>query len=291
MDGKYVIKTPADAIDSKTEGPLRTDLYIPPYGPNQINEIRDYTASESGTTVNYHYSDQGAETFTVMKGRVQVVMNGKRFILEEGDIFNVEAWCPCSMTFLEADTVVREMCTNRNNKEYDLPDPADRVDTDKETVPEVAVKGKGIYEFGVEGIALALKVGRWQLGGLKEVWECRVGKGYRLEFSDRSDNEGLYMIRSGRFKVEVDGKGFAAGADDGDLIHIPANTAYSLTALSDDCVVQDFNVSCHLFRLLEMIEAARDYFPEKLKERAYIDYLFEANKLVKYKSFSKVDIA
>lgn len=287
LDGKYVIKTPADAIDSKTEGTLRTDLYIPPYGPNQINEIRDYTVSESGCAAGYHFSEKGAETFTVIKGSVSVIMNGKRFVLEAGDILNVEAWCPYSMTFLEAGTIVREMCTNRNNKEHDLPEPAGVVDVAKESIMEAAVKGKGAYEFSTQGIRFVLKTGRWQLGGLKEVWELCVDKGRCLTYSGDCESAGLYMVRSGRFQVEVDGKEFVADANDGDLIHIPSHTAYSLTALSQDCVIQDFNVTCHLFRLLEMLEAAQDYFPEKLKDQEYVDYLFEANKAANFKNVIK----
>jgi len=288
MDGKYVIKTPSDAIDSRTEGPLTADLYIPPYGPYQLNEIRDYRVSEAGYKVGYHYSDKGMETFLVIKGSIEVVLNGKKFVLTAGDILNVEAGCPYGMTFLEAGTVIRQMCTDRNNREYDLLEPASCADTDKEKVNEVAADGKGLYSFGAEGLRLVLKVGRWQLGGYKEVWELQLDKGYRLQYNDSAESEGLYMVRSGQLTVEVDGEEFHASADDGDLIHIPVNTPYSLTALTDDCIIRDFNVSCHLFRLLEMIEAARDYFPEKLKEQAYLDYLIEVNKAIKFTSLQKV---
>lgn len=288
LDSKYVIKTPAGAIDSKTEGSLTTDLYIPPYGPKQINEVMDYTAGK-GYTVGYHYGETGAETFTVIKGSVQIVMNGKRFMLEEGDIFNVEAWCPYSMTFMEEGTVVREMCTNRSNKEYDLPEPAKVVEVAKESVREVSPKGRGIYEYSAGGIRFVLKTGRWQLGGLKEVWELCIDCGRRIEYGKASESAGLYMVRSGRFQIEVDGRAFIADFDDGDLIHIPAGTAYSITALSKDCVIQDFNVTCHLFRLLEMIEAAQDYFPDKLKDQDYMHDLLEVNQAVHFKDVIRFD--
>jgi len=66
------------------------------------------------------------------------------------------------------------------------------------------------------------------------------------------------------------------------------NTAYSITALEDDCVIRDFNVACHLFRLLEMIEAAQDYFPEKLRDQEYYNYLIDVNKAIKFESLKKV---
>jgi quercetin dioxygenase-like cupin family protein len=288
MDGKYVRKTPDDALESVMEGRLKMDLYLPPYGANQMNEIRDFTALEAGYRVGYHYSDKGMETFAVIKGSVEVVLNGKKFILTEGDILNVEAWCPYGMTFLEEGTVVREMCTDRNNKEYDLPEPATVADAAKEDIGEAAVSGKGLYEFSAEGINLILKVGRWQLGGYKEIWEMKLDKGYRIQYNDKAESEGLFIVNSGRFMVEVDGK--EVPADAGDLIHIPVCTSYSLTALDEDCVIRDFNVSCHLFRLLEMIEAAQDYFPEKLGDKEYFDYLISANNAVKFEGFSKVSV-
>ena len=289
MDGKYVMKTPSDAVYSKTDSPLTVDLYIPPYGPFQLNEIRDYTVSEAGYKVGYHYGDKGFETFAIMKGSVEVVLNGKKFVLNEGDIMNVEAGCPYGMTFLEAGTVVRQMCTDRNNKEYDMLEPACCIETDKEKINEVACDGKGLYTFSTKGLAMVLKTGRWQLGGYKEVWELQLDKGFKLSYNDSAESEALYIVKSGRVLVEVDGEEFYAGADDGDLVHIPVNTAYSLTALTDDCVIRDFNVSCHLFRLLEMIEAALDYFPEKLEDKEYYDYLIEVNKATKFESLQEVN--
>ena len=253
------------------------------------DKVKDYTVSESGRIARYHYAEKGAKTFTVMKGSAGIVLNGKKFVLTEGDIFNAEAWCPYSIALLTDDTVVREISAGRRGPERYLPDPAALVETDKENIREAACKGSGIYEFCAEGIKLQLKVGRWQLDGYKEIWEYCMDKGYRLAFNDRTDVEGLYMIRSGGFRMEADGREFVAGEGGEELVRIPANTAYAFTALSDDCVIQDFHVVCNLFRLLEMTEAAQDYFPEKLLEQSYIDYLFEANQVVAYESFEKVE--
>jgi len=253
------------------------------------DKVKDYTVSESGRMARYHYVERGARTFAVMKGSVQVISNGRKFVLTEDDIFNAEAWCPYSMTFLSDDTVVRGISLFGPEPQKDLPDPAAWAYVDKSSVLEVSAKGQGIYEFSVAGIEFLLKVGRWQLDGLKEIWEFRIEKGYRLAFNDRTDKEGLFMVKTGRFRVEIGDDEFVADEGEGDLIRIPANTAYSLTALSDDCVIHDFNVTCHLFRLLEMIEAARDYFPEKLSDEEYIDYLLEANKVHMFESFGKVE--
>ena len=252
--------------------------------------VKDITVSESGNMARYHYAEKGEKTFTIMQGSAEAVLNGKKFTLTEGDILNAEAWQPYSISLLSDDTVVREIsaCCGLGPERV-LPDPAALADVDKACVNEVAAKGKGIYEFCAKGIRLILKVGRWQLGGSKEIWECCIDKGYRAAFGGGPDREGLYMVRSGSFRVEADGEEFIAGGGEDGLVRIPAGAAFAFTALEDDCVIQAFNVSCHLFRLLEMTEAARDYFPEKLDEQDYIDYLFEANKLTAFESFELVE--
>jgi len=162
------------------------------------------------------------------------------------------------------------------------------VDADKSLVCEVSEQDKGVYQFDVTGLSLLLKVGRWQLNGNREIWECRLDKGYRVAFNDFSETVRYYMVKNGLFRFELDGREFTTDTIEDDLVRVPAHTAYAFTALSEDCVIQDFHVRCHLFRLLEMLEAVRDYFPEKLKGRAYVDYLFEMNNVVAFESFKKV---
>jgi len=253
------------------------------------DKVKDYTISESGRLARYHYVERGAKTFTVMKGSVQVVSNGRKFVLTEDDIFNAEAWRPYSMTFLTDDTVVREISLFGREPRQDLPDPAAWAYADKANVDEVSAKGQGIYEFAVSGIKFLLKVGRWQLDGLKEIWEFLMDKGYRIAINDSLDRESLFMIRSGRFLVKIGDDEFVAGEGGEGLIRVPPKTAYAFTALSDDCAILDFHVTCHLFRLLEMVEAARDYFPERLSDEEYLDYLCEANKVYMFESFGKVE--
>jgi len=250
-------------------------------------KVIDHTTSVSDHLARYHYGGKESKTFTVMKGGVRVIVNGKMVVLAEGDIFNAEAWCPYNMTFLENDTVVREISEEGCGTEFTLPDPAAWIDADKAQIREVSEKGKGIYQFDTKGMSLLLKVGRWQLNGIREIWECRIDNGYRIAFNDRSESENVVMIRRGLFRFETDGAEFIAGSNGNDIVRIPAKTAYAFTAASDDCVIQDFQVTCHLFRLLEMVEAAQDYFPEKLEMQEYIDYLFEANKVVAFESFKK----
>jgi Gentisate 1,2-dioxygenase len=249
--------------------------------------VKDFTVTGGKSLARYHYAEKGAKTYVVLKGSVGAVLNGRKTVLTEGDIFNAEAWYPYSLELLGDDTVVREVSACKSKHVCFLPDPADPVDTDKAEIGEVSCKGKCIYEFSAEGINLQLKVGRWQLDGVKEIWECNVEKGYRIAFNNRLDCEGLYMIKSGEFLVQVDDREFILDESTGEIVSIPAETAFAFTALTENCVIQDFSVDCHLFRLLEMVEAAQDYFPEKLEDQSYKDYLFEANKVIAFESIKK----
>lgn len=289
INNKYVVRTPDDAIHSKFDGPCKIDLYIPPCGSGQINEVRDSTYVLGNFRLPYHYHDKGVETFIVHKGCVQVTLNGKRFILEEGDIINIEPWCPHGFVFIDEGVVLREMFTDAgtSHRTFSMPEPVDCEWVGKNTVLEVTCKGEGKEVFAFEGIKFLLKVGRWQLRGFKEVWEYQMKKGYQLQLGNASESEGVYFVKGGRFIVEINGEVLFASAEEGDLIHIPAYSSYTLTAVSDECVIHDFNVSAHLFRLLEMIEAAQDYFPEKLKDSEYMGYLLEANNVHNFTSFKK----
>jgi len=251
------------------------------------NIVRDYTLSDSECLTGFHYADKGARTFTVLKGNVSVILRGKKIVLTEGDIFNAEAWFPFSMTLLCEDTVVREISAGESGTVHYLANHSKSDDAVKEKFCEVSCKGKGLYEFNTKGLSLQLKAGRWQLDGGREIWEYRPEKDYRLAFKG-SERESVFMIRSGRFRIETEDRDFVAEVGGEDLVRIPAGTAHAITALSKDCCIQDFSVLSHLFRFLEMVEAARDYFPEKLDDKDYTDYLFEVNKVITFESFEKV---
>lgn len=287
LNEKYIIDTPDDSIITESKEGLTTKLYVPPYGPEQINCIIDYIVEKGGYSEPYHYFKTGIETFIIMKGRVETIMNGKKFELEEGDILTVEAWCPYRLKFIGDNTVVRVLRTARNDSEVIMLDPVNCDDVDKSKVNEVTGKDQGIYSYMTEGIRLDMKVGRWQLDGYKEVWEYRIKKGYKIYLNSNKDEEGLYLVSNGQLGIQINGKE-DIDAINGQLIYIPSGTAYSIEALSKDAVLLDLNVTCHLFRLLEMIEAAQDYFPEKLKDEGYLDHILKINDGLQYKKFERV---
>lgn len=253
--------------------------------------IKDNTYIEVGYKIPYHYHEKGFLTFLIEKGVIKVTLNGKAFTLEEGDIVNFEPFCPYGYEIAAANTQIKEMYTDfeQVGNYFELPEPVDCEEIRKEDVSFVVTKDSGRHIFQHEGISFYQKTARYQLGGLKEIWEYRIDKGYKLNFNAECDEEAVYFVRSGELEVISEGEVFKASKEGQELIRIPANTAYSMKAITDESIVIDFNVTSHLFRLLEMVEAAEDYFSEKLDDKEYVNYLYEVNKLHNFAGFAKAE--
>lgn len=266
------------------------DLNITLY-EHKAHVIKDNTYLEAGHRVPYHYHEKGFLTFLIKKGAVKVTLNGRVFTLEEGDMINFEPFCPYGFEIVAANTQIREMYTDFEQVDnyFELPEPVDCEAAEKDEIFFAMPKDSGRHVFSHEGISFYQKTARYQLGGLKEIWEYRIDKGYKLSFDSKCDEEAVYFVKSGGFEVTSEGKTFRASEEDQELIRIPANTAYSIKAMADDCALIDFNVTSHLFRLLEMVEAAEDYFSERLEDKEYVQYLYDVNKLRNFAGFEKAE--
>ena len=259
----------------------------------KITGIMDAAVLNENHNQPYHYHREGFETFLVLEGSVGATVNGRRFTLHAGDMIHLEPWLPHRFTFPEEGCrllwLQPEGMTRPEGQDQILPDPVNLVDADKRAVEQVSCKDEGTVDFGFEGIRLYLKTGRWHLGGFHEIWECRMDAGYRLQLSGEEEKETFYLANGGRFQVEMAGETRFAGGTDHRGIRIPPHTPCRITAVSEDCALLACNVSAHLFRLLEMIEAAQTYFPEKLADPEYLAYLFTVNKAGNFKSFQRVE--
>ena len=308
MKNNIIIKTPADAIKSYDDGRRSVTLCVPPCGDKHINEVIDTVYYEKGYYIPYHYADRGAETLLVLKGRVEVTLYGKVCECGEGDFVNILAHCPYSLKTLEDGTVIRGIYTDLNmssmykdmelleknalpcskkadyisevyNAEHSffaLTEPVDTVKVEKGTLPQITAKDFAIYEYnGWEGVNCKLKVGRWNLKRVKEIWQFEIDKGYQLQYFKPNKNERLYHVQTGKVKIEAFGE--TLFAEEGDLIHIPQYTPFALTAMSEKTVILDLNVSTRLFRMLEMLQLAQRDEPEKVADPEWMKWLLDMN--------------
>ena len=283
-------------------------MYVLPFGDKQINEVIDTLYYEKDYKVPYHYSDKGAETLLIIKGKVEVTLYGKTCECEEGDFINIPSYCPYSLKTLEEECVIRAIYTGIDitakysglellsasalEKLYDkdfiekefnpshgfiaLTEPVDTEKASKDALAQITAKGSAIYKYdGWPGISCELKVGRWNLKRSSEIWQYTIDKGYTMQYFKPNKNESLYSVKSGELKVEIGGD--ALFAKDGDLVHIPPYTPFTLTAISEKTEVYDLSVQTRLFRMLEMLELAQRDEPEKVADPEWLEWLLGMN--------------
>ena len=272
---------PTDAIHVVDEADYVGHLYHLATGARQENEI-SVTYYAKGTTVAYHMHTRGFETFTLDKGRAEVIIAGKKCIIEAGDMVHIEPYMPHGFKFLEDGSAWRELFQgmdlfgNHNDKFYinngnmalmegtgflsalrekngscRLEEPV-AIEVDKADMPMICPRGTGEETFSFDGFSMTLKIGRWRLSGNKEVWEYRSGKNMCFRFGPDGQHEAIYFVCEGRVRVQAAARHFTAQA--GDIIAIPQYTPYTLQALEDDTVLHDYNCKATLFHLLEDIE-------------------------------------
>jgi quercetin dioxygenase-like cupin family protein len=305
---KIVINGFEDGIFEACDGEKAIYQYTAPYGDKKLNEIGDARYLKSGYKMPYHYNDRGAVSYIILQGSIEITLYGKTCVCEAGDIINIPANLPYGFITLEDETVIREMFTGmdvlakRKDRElltrnalsyacdaefiaedfdpkhgtFALAEPVDTEVVEKESLPQVTAENDAIYEYGGwEGLYFKLKVGRWNLKNVKEIWEITIDKGYRLEYLKPTANEALYTVKSGSVKVDVDGEELIAEA--GDIIHIPQYTPFAITAIDEDTMVYDLDVSSRLFRLLEMLQLAQRDEADKVADPEWMAWLLDMN--------------
>ena len=214
-NNKIVLKTVEDAIRVFDDGACSVRLFAPPSGDGRINEVIDTVYYGKNYHVPYHYADKGAETLLILNGKVEVTLYGKTCKCEAGDFINIPAHCPYSLRTLEEGCKVRGIYTGRDmtakfrglellsknalperyhadfisnefNPEHNyfaLTEPVDTEKADKDALPQITAKDGAIYEYrGWPGILCELKVGRWNLKRVKEIWRYTIDKGYQLQY-------------------------------------------------------------------------------------------------------------
>lgn len=304
---KTVMKTVQDAIETFNFGNRKVFFYVESNRGEKINQICDSLYPFGNYKMPYHYHDCGAVTYMVIRGSVELILNGEKSICKEGDIVNVPSHCPYGMTILEEDTLVREIYTNIDALEayYDieqmklggnafaatsgaktefeekhhyfvLTEPVEIKDADKKKVHQISTEEKEIYRFnGWEGINCILKVGRWDLKRVKEIWEYKLSKNYQLQYFNSDKNESIYTVKSGKVMAEINDEIYFA--EEGDIIHVPAYRAFTITAVEDNTSIYNLNVTTRLFRMLEMLELAQRDEAENTKNKEWMNWLLELN--------------
>lgn len=308
---KFVMKPAVDALRTFDMGNKQIYFYTDysnPGGQNKALQACDAFYPFGDYELPYHYHDKGSVTYLIIKGQVELTLNGKICTCDEGDIINVPSHCPYGMKIIGKGALIREIYTDldalgaytdlellgagefssscdpvymeekfaEEHHYFVLTEPVEKEKTEKAALAQITPKGASIYSYeGTEGIACSLKVGRWNLKRVREIWEYALDVNYQMQYSNPGGNERLYSIVSGSVMVEVRGRRYMAEAND--IIHIPAYTPFTLTAAEAGTVISDLNVSTRLFRMLEMLELAQRDEPENAADAKWMKDLLELN--------------
>ncbi|MBQ1908126.1 MAG: cupin domain-containing protein [Firmicutes bacterium] len=296
---RYVIRMmePSDWLRHYNEGGEVVNDFILPRGPREQDEFSD-TIYHAGTEVPYHWHENGWETFEVANGSVDCVVNGVHFILQKGDLLHLPPYTAHGFTFLEEDTIWRELFQSMNmsggifeknmvnnnyperreNEEFmrmyrpkkleprQRPAAWDDPLTDHSEVFQVRTPDFAWTAHEGNGYSLKLKISKSETGGCKEIWHADLKKGLRAEFAYPHMGYDLYYIQKGRLELTVDAthehkapQKFIVEGDS--IIDIPPCTTYSIMVL-EDTALYDYGGAADLQACLEDLRRIRLDQPE-----------------------------
>jgi len=274
-------------------------------GIRKNNEMSDYVVNK-GDTIPLHTHDYGYELFYVIKGTVTAVTGGYRTEAGPGDMLLIRPHTPHGFVYRE-DTLwwellsdlcmwddvwsidrVFENCPDlffkdpvfngkfmRNKGQTDYPEypMADMTEVKPGRLPGFLSKDMYYKKYSLPGIECRLKYPKWDLNGLKEVWEFVLDKGVSVDFGSHYFSEELMVVAGGSVRVDVQNEE-PQTAVKGMVINIPNYTAHKITALEDRTVLQDFNVQFDLLLMLDEIEAYRRWGSGRIG-KAYLRETFK----------------
>jgi hypothetical protein len=289
-----------DEYADGSEPRSRCWYFVEPYGPYQINEACD-ASYYVGNKVPYHEHWTGYETFLVDGGSVEVSSMSRRAVARKGDIVHYAPYVPHMVHFLEDGTIwrafhqglqmvqgkieelrVRDMYPDDFNApnfkqdvsarlhlavRYDYMEP-ECTEVSANEIACIRPYDFALAKFNFDGLELRLKVGRWETGGAREVWQLLLRSGYTLSWAPNNIHPLLFDVFDGSVEVRLDGMD-AFTAKTRDILHIPKFLGGSIKTL-EDTVLLDCGCQGYLTRYLDELNAYRVREPEKLRKDGFI---------------------
>ena len=284
-------------------GDVTGHLFIKPEGSRLMNELGDAIYIKP-QTVKYHAHLRGAETFLMLQGSVQMHINHKKCSIVKGDLMHIRSHVHHGFSVLETDTTWREMFQDidmysgilgkANLRDYtpelledeefsarrlhrvgtDYRDAPPLEECNKYNIHQVKPADKPMLTFDVPVGMLHMRVSRWELDGVKEIWQFDLNEGSMLDFSMPFADSPLYHIIEGSLHVDSDRESF--DASEGDIIKIPPYLRHKLTA-SKNVKILALNVQSYLLNIMECLHATKVRNPEKLEDWNYISKVLKDN--------------
>ena len=311
--GSRILVTPDDCIldiDELADGSdprSRFKLYIET-GPNGLNEVQEAVYFPGNRVPSHEHVNSGVfETFLIEKGAVEILQLSKKARVNKGDMLHIMPFMPHSIHCLEDGTIFRAFHQGlwltqftsmdrafkdrhpeihqspefkKVNAAHDKSSWFDYIlpecrDVSQSEIPSIRPYDFGLAEYSYEGIILKLKVGRWETGGLKEVWQLRLSKGYKISWEVLQPFILLYEVFNGSVRVNIEGmEPFTAKTRD--VLNIPKYLSGSIEAL-EDTVLLDAGCQGYLTRFMDELNIYKVKEPAKLKDKSFVKALMEKN--------------
>jgi len=292
-----------DGGDSRSRFRLFIDA-----GPSGLNEVQEALYFTGNRVPSHEHFGNVFETFLIEKGVIEFLQLSKKAKLKRGDMLHIMPNMPHSIHCLEDGTIYRAFHQGlwltrfvfmdrsfvdrhpdvhqspefkKLNAVYDKSAWFDYIlpeckDVSQREIPSIRPYDFALAEYSYEGITLKLKVGRWETNGLKEVWQFRLSKGYKISWEILQPFILLYEVFDGSVRVTIEGmEPFVAKTRD--LLHIPKFLAGSIEAL-EDTVLLDTGCQGYLTRFMDELNTYKVKDPAKLKDRAFINELMKKNE-------------
>lgn len=277
------------------------DVLQMPQGLGADNEFGN-TVYEKDGFVPYHDHESGFETFLAWNP-IDTIINGKRFLMEKGDMIQIGPGVNHGFRHLEEGSVWQELFQGIEmygptafHKNMDLYHPElkedkafqDRIKArdygtylreeepvtetvSKYEIPQLKPADRAFASYVFPGITCNLKIGRWEYGGTKEIWELVIDRGVYMEWFPFGEWN-LLSVLEGKVEVTTDTGRFIAQSRD--IINIHPYLGHSMTFLEDTRLMAG-NVKSQLFRAMEEIKALQRRKPVPIHDWADIRLILE----------------
>ena len=267
-------------------------------GPHGLYNVTDTVMCKMPTGVTpeeasrmVHEHRLGWETFFVDSGSMYLYVDGKRCVIREGDIVQLQPRQIHSMASMEdvkwrgffhdLDSFQTSIAVNevadrlqpgikqdpafqkaQGAKDHVRHEQPTFTDVPAETVNAVKNPARPLARFDFPGLTVKVIVPRWENGGVTELVLGEMAAGKKLSWGYHPCRE-QYYVRSGRVKLTLFGEERIAKA--GCIINVPMLAPFTLEAL-EDAAVYDVGGQAEWFSFLLDYDSLRTYSPERLSE-------------------------
>ncbi len=266
-------------------------------GPHGLYNVTDtvmckmptgVTPEEASKMAHMHYN--GYETFFVDSGSMYLYVDGKRCIIKEGDIVQLQPAQMHSMASIEDvkwrgffhdldsfnDAImvnaVLALYPNANDdpefakakgaRDFVKHEQPIVNDVPVETVNAVKHPDRPLASFDFPGATIKVIIPRWECGGVCEVVLAEMEKGCKIEWGYHPNRE-QYYVRKGRVRLDIGSESYIATKSC--IINVPKLAPYSLTAL-EDAEVYDVCAQTQWFSFLLDHASIKTYAPERFDD-------------------------